>query len=642
MSALAGIYKFDPRDRVSRLHLLELARGIDRIGPDGGTERISDNLGMVYRAYHTTPESHFEIQPLVRDGSILSWDGRLDNREEIRERVGQKWDDEPTDLDLVFAAYQEWGTGCFAVLIGDWALALWDRAKQELVLARDYIGVRRLFYRLDTDQVAWCTSIEPLVLTSEQKLHLDLDCMAGCFYPRPPVESTPYREIRAVLPASFLVFQYGGKRAVEQYWRLNPSSRIHYATDSEYEEHFRTVFRESVNRRLRSDRTILAELSGGLDSSSIVCMADEIQKQQSGVPIETLSYYDTVEPSGDERPYFAVVERKRGRTGYHISVSDFAGQTEGQALAPLPGNCFAASPGYSARSFAWASTLDEIQHRAGARIILSGLGGDEVLGGVQYEAPELADHLLAGRIPSLLHSAVHWGLARKKNIYRLLVDALTLLRASRHPEVLLAYPLQRCPWACIGPLVLHPALRSFAEWRKLSPSQLSMESIRYGLAQQLTCTDPPLAGCAEQRYPYLDRSLYVFLASIPRKQILQAGQRRHLMRRALRGIVPEEVLLRKTKWFTARHTSALLRDQKGVIDDLFKDGWLSDRITVDTAYVRQRLEAIQHGGSEEGLQLHSAVAIEQWLRMLHKQGLIELGSHESPSPIAQRPANTTS
>jgi asparagine synthase (glutamine-hydrolysing) len=614
MSGLAGIFKFDPRDLVNRRELDELARGIDRIGPDGGAEHLAYNLGIAYRAFHTTPESHFETQPLVRRGLILTWDGRLDNREEIRSKVSGDFGDIPTDIDLVFAAYEKWGTTCFAELMGDWALALWDHDKQQLILARDYIGVRRLFYRLDEGGIAWCTTIEPLVLTSTSKLHLDLDYLAGCLYPRPPVETTPYREIRSVVPASFLAFHDGGKHATEQYWSLNPHAQVRYSSDSEYEDHFREVFGDSVRRRLRADRTLLAELSGGIDSSSIVCMADDIRKIHSGPAIETLSYYDTDEPSGDERSYFTLVEEKRGRAGHHISISDFARKTAEEALEPLPDDCFAASPGYCARSLHWASTLRALQNAVGARIILSGLGGDEVLGGIQYEAPELADHLLAFRFISFLQSAIQWSMTRKKNVYRLLMNAIMLVRASRHPELLFAPSDELLLWACLKPPTNHTALKSFARWRQLSPVQLCMESIRYCLAQQLTCTDLPLVGCAEQRYPYLDRSLFVFLASIPRTQVLAVGRRRHLMRRALRGIVPNEVLFRKTKWFTSRHISALLRDQKGAIDNLFKDYWLSDRITVDAASVRQQLEAIQHGRLREGMQLYSAIAIEEWLR----------------------------
>ena len=422
MSALTGIFKFDPRNRVDRSELMNLANDIDRLGPDGGGEYIHSNLGMAYRAFHTTPESHLENQPLVQNSCILMWDGRLDNREELRGKLTRKYQGTPTDLDLVIAAYDDWGTECFTEFEGDWALALWDAVKQQLILARDFIGVRRLFYRLDEDGVAWCSTLEPLVLQSRASLHLDLDYLAGCLYPRPPIETSPYREIRGVLPSHFLTVQHDGKLATKRYWALNPHDRIRHSSDADYEHHFRDVFRRSVERRLRANHTILAELSGGLDSSSIVCMADYIRRESPGVPIETLSFYDTDEPSGDERPYFSLVEQRRGRMGYRVSKSEFAREARDEALEPLPDCYFAASPGYFAKSLRWASVIDRIQREAGARVVLSGLGGDEFLGGVQYEAPELANYLVEGKLVSVVRSLYRWSLARRKTVFELLND----------------------------------------------------------------------------------------------------------------------------------------------------------------------------------------------------------------------------
>lgn len=626
MSGLAGIFKFDPRDPVSRSELLELARGMTRIGPDGGKEHVTRNLGMAYRAFHTTSESHLEDQPLVRDGCVLTWDGRLDNREEIRKRISVATDEALTDAELVLAAFRKWGDTCLADLIGDWALALWDTAKRELILARDYIGVRRLFYRLDESGITWCTLLEPLVLTSARKLHLDSDYLAGCLYPRPPLEATPYVEIRSAIPGSILTFQDGGKQVTRRYWSLNPHARIRYSTDSEYEEHFRELLYVAVDRRLRADRAILAELSGGLDSSSIVCVADDIRSRRAGYAIETLSYYDTDEPSGDERSYFALIEQKRGHVGHHISISAFTRETVSEALAPLPNDCFVASPGYFARSLRWESAIGEIQDQAGARVILSGLGGDEMLGGVQYEAPELADHLVSCRPISFLRSILQWSLQRRKTIYSLLADVFRLIRVPYHPESAVRVQGAPLPWAHIRPETLHSALPHFALWRRLTPSKICMELARYGLAQQLSFTDPPLRKCFEKRYPFLDRTLFEFLASIPRTQILQAGRRRHLMRRALHSIVPQQILNRTTKSFGFRTSATIFIDQQDAVDTVFEEAWLSDGSVVDAALLREHVKALQHGAPGNGSALRAAMGIEHWLRAECRRGILDLTS----------------
>lgn len=626
MGVLAGIVKFDPRSRVDEAELTALSAAIARLGPDGGGRYISANVGMLCSAFHTTPDSRSEQQPLVQRDCILTWDGRLDNREELRSRLGKTYDDTTPDIDLVFASYQEWRTGCFTELLGDWALALWDGAQKRLTLARDYIGVRRLFYRLDEEGIVWCSSLEPLVLESPRKLHLDIEYLAGYLCPPPPIESTPYKEIRAVLPSHIETFDSGGSHARERYWTLRSSDRIRYSDDAEYEQHFREVFRTSVARRLRADRPIIAELSGGLDSSSIVCIADDILRDSSGVPLETLSYYDTDEPSGDERPYFSLVEQRRGRVGHHISKSIFALETSEDALRPLPSDTFAAAPGYFSKSLRWASLLDEVHTKHGSRVTLSGLGGDEILGGVQYEAPELGDYLVRGDLISFARSLYSWSIGRKKTVFQLIGDTMGLLRANRNPHLLLSSTDRRVPWARFEQTARHNLLPQFADWLSLSPTQLTMEWLRYNLASQLTCTDPPLVGCAERRYPLLDRSVFVFLASIPRTQVLRADRRRYLMRRALNGIVPDCVLHRKSKWFGFRRSLLFADNRAETVEKLFADPWLSDPILFDSALVRKGLTDLEHGASYNGMELLSAVAIEQWLRSLLRRGCIDLGA----------------
>ncbi len=163
-------------------------------------------------------EAHVELQLAHQKRDAVA--AAYNHAKYLKQRtVLMQWwaDSVPSDLELAFAAYRAWGTRCFAELVGDWAIAVWDKDNYQLTLARDYAGVRRLFYRLDTNGIAWCSIIEPLVLTSPVKLHLDLDYIAGCLYPRPPIEKSPYVEIRAVLPSHFQTFQLGGKRETSRY-----------------------------------------------------------------------------------------------------------------------------------------------------------------------------------------------------------------------------------------------------------------------------------------------------------------------------------------------------------------------------------------------------------------------------------------
>jgi asparagine synthase (glutamine-hydrolysing) len=606
MSGQAGVCNFDARDavdakvRVSLLRSLETEREAARWSR--GQDSDSSN-----RIFCGLEESD---RPIERDGFELNWDGRLDNREEVACRVDPGPITSACDQELVLALYQQFGFSSFKMLLGDWTLALWDPVRFCLVLARDPMGVHRLFYRIDPRGLAWCSTLEPLLKTAQRKLHLDLDYLSGCLYPRPPLESTPFREIRSLPPGSFLTCHLGGKIQIETFWRLAPESSIRYADDRDYEEHFRDLLCKAVSRRLRTNGTVMAELSGGIDSSSLVCVADLVSEREHLSRVETISYFDDRDVGGDERPFFNLIEQHRGRDGHHLRVSSIVADNFDIRYAETSNLC--AFPGRTPESAALSNAALAVYRNADAKVVLSGLGGDELLGGISWEAPELAGYLKARQFKSFFHAVVEWSLRRNKSIYALGWDAVELLLCSHWPGLLMERP-KRYSWALVGPPSSN-GLNSFARWDELAPSQVAMESVRYALAQQLTWIDTPRGECIERRFPYLDRDLFTFLASIPRMQIVRAGKRRDLMRRALRGIVPASILFRKTKWLGSHLTN---RSLLGAIDSAtehLSGTWLSENLLVDSSALRDRLKLAEHGALAEQRAAHTALLIEQWLR----------------------------
>jgi asparagine synthase (glutamine-hydrolysing) len=292
-------------------------------GPDDGGSFHKTGICILYRAFHTTKESRRESQPHVTDlGAIITWDGRLDNRTDLIRHLRDRLTISSTDVSIVAAAYEEWGTNCFAKLIGDWALSIWETKSRSLILAKDPIGTRHLYYSIENDQITWSTILDPLVLFADHSFALNEEYIAGWFSFFPAAHLTPYVGIHSVPPSCYVVIR-SEKLTLSKYWDFDPGRRIRYHSDAEYEEHFRAVFGEAVRCRLRSDSPILAELSGGMDSSSIVCMADRIIAGGSAETprLDTISYFNDSEPNWNERPYFTKVEEQRGRTGCRVDLS---------------------------------------------------------------------------------------------------------------------------------------------------------------------------------------------------------------------------------------------------------------------------------------------------------------------------------
>src|SRR6266851_6452844 len=145
MSVQAGIWNFDGQP-ISREFLAQISQGVKEYGPDDETTFLDGPIGMLYRPFHTTTESRLEHQPHISaSGRIIMWDGRLDNRDELISCLGDDLRDYLTDVSIVTAVFDRWGTSGFSKLIGDWAITIWDPREKELILSVDYIGIKHLF-----------------------------------------------------------------------------------------------------------------------------------------------------------------------------------------------------------------------------------------------------------------------------------------------------------------------------------------------------------------------------------------------------------------------------------------------------------------------------------------------------------------
>ncbi len=632
MSAQFGRSNFDGQP-VDEEYLTKVMAFLAPYGPDGCSCFYKHNVAMIFNAFHTTQESRKEKQPHTsRSGAIFTWDGRLDNRSDLIRELGQVVANDSTDVQIVAAAYDEWRDQCFAKLIGDWALAIWDSTVQSVMLAKDIIGTRHLYYLLDESQVSWCSVVDPLVLLAGKTFRVNEEYIAGWLSSFPAAQLTPYLGIQCVPPSCFVRVRHRSCE-MQRYWDFDPRERIRYRSDGEYEEHFRSVFGEAVRRRLHSDSPVLAELSGGMDSSSIVCMADAIMARGDGETrrLDTVSYYDDSEPNWNERPYVATVENKRGRAGCHIDIGSFrsfALDCEVNHFAALISSI--ASPRQRDQKFA------ECLARHRNRVVLSGIGGDELTGGVPSPIPELSDLLARGKFMELAHKLKVWALDRRTPWFHLLAEVVSEFvppslvglaqgahsvfwlrrRFANHFRV--AAALYRGRSKFLGPLP------SFQQ------SMKTLDLLRGQLGCYALSADAPY----ERRYPYLDRDFIEFAIAVPRGQMVRPGQRRSLMRRALARIVPDEILQRKRKAFVIRGPLASISTDWQDLLTLCKDSRADSLGIIDSEKFLDALKRAGCGQATPLIPLLRTVALERWLRSLEGWSCVHSGI--VPSSGSQR------
>jgi len=615
VSVQAGVWNCDGAPIDSEF-LKGLSKSLERHGPDGECLNTYGSVALLYRPFHTTPESRRERQPhLSRRGCLITWDGRVDNREELISELGADVESNATDIAIVGASFDRWGSNCFKRITGDWAVTIWSPAERKLILARDYVGVRSLYYLLTPKSATWCTNLEALILASRSQFTVSDRYIAGYLFLWPEADLTPYREIQAVPPGSSVEI-VNGEIVVRRHWELNSKPAIRYRTDADYEEHFRQVFRQAVRRRLRSDTPVLAELSGGLDSSSIVCIADDIIEKEEGMArLDTTSRYDPIEPGGDERTYFSKVEERRGRVGFHVDKSKYP------LAFPLDFHEFVATPGSMGNRPSNHPDPQLVEYR----VLLSGTGGDEVTGGIPDPRPQIADLVLTLRWRELGSQLLAWSLIKRRPWMQLLWQSL-ILCLPLSIRMRMKEENKPTPWLQGSFLSQH--WMAIREMGRASGQGLRLPTKRdYGetlstLSRQMGLRIPDPHGCQERRYPYLDQSLVEFLFSIPAEQLLRPGQRRSLMRRALTNVVPNEVLSRSTKSIGGRLYMALFENQWPELEALFASP-VSDRLGyINAEAFLCALRAAKGGKAPHLVRLLRGIALEIWLRDLQRRRVI--------------------
>jgi asparagine synthase (glutamine-hydrolysing) len=380
MSGICGLVNFDGAPVGPDL-LRKMAETVAYRGPDGIHYWVNGNVGFAHLALNATPESLRETQPLVgpRGNVVLIADARVDNRDELISTLtakGYLQEKDPTDADLILAAYECWGETCPEHIIGDFAFAVWDARKQQLFCARDALGIKPLHY-------AWagrtlCVASEAQQILQHPAVPCRLnevamaDYLVGCFDDE---QSTLFVDVQRLPPANRLIATQTGSHT-DRYWDIDPAARIIYRRDEDYATHFLDLFRRAVSDRLRTQAgTVGITMSGGLDSCSVAAIAQQTLTRSNGSPrLVAYSYaFDRLKEC-DERTYSRAMAAELGIEVKYIDAERFW----------FLGDPVAFCPSLETPFLGWESLernmLSRLQDQGG-RVLLTGQGGDSLLWG---------------------------------------------------------------------------------------------------------------------------------------------------------------------------------------------------------------------------------------------------------------------
>ncbi len=554
MTAIAGLIAWDGRPAGPPVRKALAALRLH--GRDGEGLWDGGEVALGWRQTILTAEDRGDSQPRRGgDGRFqLVFDGRLDNREELAQRLSLPVVRDWPDSRLVMAAFEQWGKGCVPQLLGDFAFAVWDSHERELFLARDHIGVRPLFFHSNARFCMFASAASGLFANPDVPRDIDdnLFALHLAAIPFLPGE-TFYAGISRVPLAHTVTISRAAVRTA-CHWDPDAIAELHYKHDDDYVEAFREILDAAVRCRLRTIHPIGSQLSSGLDSSTVAVTAARLLAEDS----RTLTAFSAVPPAG-WRPTLetdAIVDeglpaaRLAASCGFdHVRVEakpelDFAAHDRHGDVFEAPRRTFA--------NVGWIEKLNQTARARGVRVMLGGGFGNRT---ISHDGLVRLQQLARGREFATLartwaglhrHAGMDYRALARQSFGPLLPDWLweaALFLTGRPPQTY----MMRCG--------LHPDLFTAAQLKRLGRDRLAnpTNSRRMDVAMmRAVCSRSPdiasiwgsslAAFDVETRDPTADRRMIAFRVAVSERQFLDHGEPKWLLRRAMRGTLPDFIL----------------------------------------------------------------------------------------------------
>jgi asparagine synthase (glutamine-hydrolysing) len=520
-------------DKIDPDLLHRMSTSLAHRGPDGDGLFIKDRIGLAHRRLAIIDLSDTGRQPMSNpDESIwIVYNGEIYNYKELREELrdlGHTFHSE-SDTEVIIHAYEEWGADCLSRFNGMWAFALWDSRREELFCARDRLGIKPFYYSTIGGSFLFASEIKALrehpgVGRCVNEVRLS-DFLAWALADH--TDETFFDGIFQLLPGHTLTVTREGVGEQIPYWEIsmNPALRTTGGNDEEHAEEFRALMTDAVRLHLRSDVPVGTCLSGGLDSSTLTALINRVLRSDNPEQGNAL-----------QNTFSACFSDKRFDESEYIDI--IAEDTQVRSHPTYPGtetiwddldhllSCND-EPFASLSIYSQYCVMREASKRV--KVVLDGQGADELLGGyIAYHIPHLRGLIRAGDSFTAIKELI--GILRHHRSFFWYALHQVITRRKRRGLIRIAGadPLPR--------------------YQGTLGDALTVDLTRANLPYMLHWEDrTSMAFSIESRVPFLDYRVVEFLASLPEDQKIRGGITKYILRKAMKGLLPEAIRCRMDK-----------------------------------------------------------------------------------------------
>jgi len=623
--------------------LIRMRDSLTHRGPDDAGLHIDGGVGLAHRRLSIVDLAGGHQPMPNEDGTIwIAYNGEVYNHNELRPELEAKGHvyQNSSDTETIIHLYEEHGTRAVESLRGMFAFAIWDRTRRKLVLGRDRLGVKPLYYAIADDGVLYFASeIKALIEARAVRPELNYDALADYAANRATSgDETLFRGVRRLAPGCLLIWNDGTVR-IERYWDLSFAKSDKALSDAEYFDKFEDLFEESVRLRLMADVPLGMFLSGGIDSSAILAVMSEMVAE----PVKTFSV--AFEEREANELYYARTVAKTFGTDHHEVIV-----TPQQFFDSLPGLVYQEDEPIAHPSSVPLFFVSELAKQY-VKVVLTGEGSDELLAGYdKYRKTVL--NLAVGK---MYHGAV------PAPIRRTIGQSVSALqRGSR-----ISQKLSRT-FLCLEPSIEEIYFDNFSVFTRAMQQQLFTEQTREQMGEQnpyrsaadlmervdsknlldqllgadmktylhellMKQDQMSMAASIESRVPFLDHKLVEFAAGLPVNLKLRNMTTKYILRRTMRGRLPKEILTRRKMGFPVPVGNWLRGSFSHVLDEYV----LSDRAMERGIFYRNfvRELVVRHKSGENHTErLWTLINFEIWQRRFFDSEPMA-SEHRTASPL---------
>jgi asparagine synthase (glutamine-hydrolysing) len=609
--------------QVDEKRLVAMRDILEHRGPDASGICIDGSVGLGHRRLSIVDVAH-GAQPMWNADrtACIVYNGEVYNHLAERTRLearGHKFNTQ-CDTETILHLYEEHGRDCVEHLRGMFAFAIWDKQKRELFIARDRFGVKPLYYvHADDGSLYFASEIKALLAADAVKPEINFNVLPDQFANHGTSgDETLFTGVKRLLPGHTLVWK-DGKLDIREFWDLSFEPKHEACTDAEFIEEWRDLFKQSVRLRLMADVPLGMFLSGGIDSSAIAGVMSTLVDD----PIKTFSVAFN-EREANELEYARLVANKFSTDHHEITV------TPEQFFETLPKlvwhedepiGFIASVPLY------FVSKLAQ-EH---VKVVLTGEGADETLAGYGRYQKALSQlsygEKYEGFTPSFLRDAVRGGVAtlpspvsrklgrtfltRESDIEGLFLDNFAVFPKAMQSRLFARGTRER--FADQNPYTTQNSLIDNSDAVDVLDKLLYADTKTYLHELLMKQDQMSMAASIESRVPFLDHKLVEFTARMPREMKLRGGTTKWVLREAMKGILPAEIIDRPKMGFPVPLGNWLRGKYKHVVDEYVLSPRAFERGIFDTGSLR-KLVAEHNAGTNHDERLWSLINFEIWQR----------------------------